>query len=141
MSVIITDPYKVELAKLCMHSRYKVDMCIAVDSMVTLKYICCISCSCSRSASLVPPAPQREVWYSLLAHVPLQLCADLPYPYAEDYTIQECKVFFEINSSRNSTCTILLQYYFWPVGSHSNTYIPSYMACSCSIFNMIGLYN
>ena len=33
--VCITDPYKGRCDKLCMHSRYKADMCIAGDFVVT----------------------------------------------------------------------------------------------------------
>ena len=36
----------------------------------------------------------------------------LPYPYVEDYTNQEYKTFFEIDSNNNLTCRTLLGYYF-----------------------------
>ena len=36
----------------------------------------------------------------------------LSCPYAEDYTNQEYKAFFETDSSGNLTCRILLEYYF-----------------------------
>ena len=36
----------------------------------------------------------------------------MPYPYAEDYTNQEYRTFFEIYSSGDLTCRILLEYYF-----------------------------
>ena len=40
-----------------------------------------------------------------------KLCA-LPCPYAEDYTNQEYRAFFELDSSDDLTCRTLLGYYF-----------------------------
>ena len=89
----------------------------------------------------------------------------LPCSYVEDYTNQECTAFFEIDSSSDLTYRFLLEYYFWdvvlsfskctvnrwvlnksiyekgPISSCKNTYFPSYMACSGSVLNTIGLYN
>ena len=87
---------------------------------------------------------------------------DLPCQYAEDYTNQEYRAFFEINSSGNLTCRILLEYYFsdvtvsfskFTVKQKGNKLIckksrhiatetlPSYTACSNSVLNTIGFYN
>ena len=88
----------------------------------------------------------------------------LSCPYVEDYTNQEYRAYFEMNSSSNLTCRILLettsqmwQYYFFKtytqtegyqvdsmkrtVHSHKNTYLSLYTTCSSSILNMTGVYN
>jgi len=70
-------------------------------------------------ASPPGPSPSEEAWYT-----PFCACAiysvissiknfvHLCCPYAEDYTNQEYKAYFEIDSSGILTCKILLEYYF-----------------------------
>ena len=79
--------------------------------------------------------------------------------YVEDYTDQEYKAFFEIGSSGNLTCRILLEYYFqmWqyhffktytqticpkgPFVATEHTYLSLYTTCSGSVLNRTSLYN
>ena len=62
----------------------------------------------SEPCSQAPP-PRGEAWYTLFAHVrniPLffrKKLRALPCPYAEDYTNQEYRAFFEIHSSNDLT--------------------------------------
>ena len=69
----------------------------------------------------------------------------LPCLYVKDYTCQEYRVFFQKDSSVDLTFRILLEYQFSDlavfVGSHRNTCLHLYTACSSSIWNMISLYN
>ena len=112
-------------------------MCLAVDSVVTLKYICCISCSCSCSASLVLPCPPKRGLVLIACTCPiaalctftLSICGRLYYPRMQSFLWNRLQRQFNLHNPAR----ILL---FWPVGSHSNTYLPSYMACSCSILNI-----
>ena len=66
-------------------------------------------------ASSPGPSPQGEAWYTLFAHARnsifhKKLCA-LPCSYAEDYTNQEYRAFFEIHSRDDLTYRTLLGYF------------------------------
>ena len=64
-----------------------------------------------------PPPPRGEAWYTLFVHarnISLyfpESFVPLPCPYAEDYTNQEYRAFFEIHSSDNLTYRTLLGYF------------------------------
>ena len=64
----------------------------------------------------------REIFHYIFRK---KLCA-LPCPYAEDYTNQEYRAFFELGSSNYLTCRTLLGYYFSDMAvSFFQTYSPT----------------
>ena len=118
--------------------------------------------------SPVPAPPQREAWYTLckiFRYIFRKKLRALPCPYAEDYTSQECRPFFKIHSSDNSTyvqnpagilfrCASIIfpNIERWQIdlpkravsshmSSHRNTHRSSYAVCSGSALNMIDLHN
>ena len=90
--------------------------------------------ACPGLASSPGPSPPRRglvhtvcacAKYSALFSVKKKLRA-LPCPYVEDYTNQEYRAFFEIDSSDDLTCRTLLGYYFSDVAvSFFQTYNPT----------------
>ena len=87
---------------------------------------CILSCLSPYSLVPSPPPRQGEAWYTLFVYarnIFRKKLHALLYTYVEDYTNQEYRAFFEIDSSNDLTCRSLLGYiggWTWLTFTNSN---------------------